>query len=290
MFAQVVDGAQDQVQEHQRTAARKDDVQETEGDLHDGRHLHSRGPDEPNPLPCHEHQEYPHEHRSRMFDCPGEAVREDDQSEVHVQVGLLPHGNSGPNEDRINEEDSHIDDVMDDMTFVESTEDGEALPRGDVTKKLREDLKLCRKEKEEYLTGWQRAKADYVNLQKDEENKRREMRNFVTVDIIEQLLPVLDSFDMAFSNKEAWEKVDVNWRNGIEYIRAQFSRVLEDNNVVAINQTGVPFDHNIHEAIETIETKEELQDHTVAKIIQSGYKIGDKIIRPARVHVFEYKK
>lgn len=58
------------------------------------------------------------------------------------------------------------DDGLSDMTYVESTEDGDALSSKDFTKKLREELKVLRKEKEEYLTGWQRAKADYVNLQK----------------------------------------------------------------------------------------------------------------------------
>ncbi len=180
-------------------------------------------------------------------------------------------------------------DVADDMTVEPSTEDGDALPTKDVVKKLRDENKKLRAEKEEYLTGWQRAKADYVNLQKDEEQKRKEMRTYITTGLIEDLLPVLDSFDMAMGNKEAWEKVDANWRNGIEYIRAQFARVLEDNNVTAINETGVPFDHNIHEGIETLPTDDESKDHTIASIVQSGYKIGEKVIRPARVKVYEYK-
>ncbi len=178
---------------------------------------------------------------------------------------------------------------FEDLEFVESTEDGEALPTKDVAKKLREDLKVCRKEKEEYLTGWQRAKADYVNLQKDTDNRVKDIKALVTSNFVEDLLPALDSFDMAMGNKEAWEKVDANWRNGIEYIRAQFARVLEDNNVTAINQTGVAFDPNLHESIETIETTDASQDHTIATIVQSGYKIGDRIIRPARVKVYSLK-
>jgi molecular chaperone GrpE len=107
---------------------------------------------------------------------------------------------------------------------------------------------------------------------------------------MEDLLPVLDSFDMAMENKEAWEKVDANWRRGVEHIHQQFLRVLSDNNVSAINQSGVKFDPNLHESISVIETDDKDQDHTIYSVTQSGYKIGDRVIRPARVNVFEYKK
>jgi molecular chaperone GrpE len=181
------------------------------------------------------------------------------------------------------------DEAFEDVTFVESTEDGDALPTKDVVKKLREELKNARKEKEEYLTGWQRVKADYVNLQKEEENKRKDLRSFITSGLIEDLLPALDSFDMAFANKEAWEKVDANWRNGVEYIQQQFIRALESYGVTKINQINVPFDPTLHESIETVATDEEVKNHTVASVTQSGYKMGEKVIRPARVKVFEFK-
>ena len=116
-------------------------------------------------------------------------------------------------------EPTHAEIPEEDLVYEDSTEDGDALPTKDVVKKLRADLKQARKEKEEYLTGWQRAKADYVNLQKSEGEKYKELRTHVTTAMIEDLLPVLDSFDMAMSNREGWEKVDANWRIGIEYIR-----------------------------------------------------------------------
>lgn len=181
-------------------------------------------------------------------------------------------------------------DAFEDVSFVDSTEDGDELPTKDIVKKLRSDLKLARKEKEEYLTGWQRAKADYVNLQKDSDAKYKELRTMVTGNMVEDLLPVLDSFNMAMGNKEAWEKVDANWRNGVEYIHQQFLRVLADNNVTALDQIDVMFDPMLHESIETIPTEDESKDHKIAQVIQTGYKIGDKIIRPARVKVWEFKK
>ena len=179
---------------------------------------------------------------------------------------------------------------FEDITFVDSTEDGDALPTKDVVKSLREDLKQARADKQEYLTGWQRTKADYVNLQKDEASKLKDVRNFVKMGLVEDLLPALDSFDMAFANKEAWEKVDANWRSGVEYIQKQFIQSLENYGVSKISNIGVPFDPSIHESIESIPTDDQSKDHTIALITQSGYKMGDKIIRPARVSIYEFKK
>ena len=179
--------------------------------------------------------------------------------------------------------------IEQDVTYVDSTEDGDALPTKDVVKKLREEIKKLRAEKEEYLTGWQRAKADYVNLQKEEEGKRKEMRGFIMSTLVEDLLPVLDSFDMAFANKEAWEKVDPNWRSGVEYIHQQFLRVLGDNGVTQVDAIGVPFDPILHESMEMVATDDASKDHMIASVVQSGYQIGGKMIRPARVTVWEKK-
>lgn len=179
---------------------------------------------------------------------------------------------------------------LDDVTFVESTEDGEALPKKDILKKLREELKVCRKEKEEYLTGWQRAKADYVNLQKDLEGAHHSNSIIVKEKFVRNLLPALDSFDMAFTNKEAWEKVDTNWRMGVEYIYQQLINGLQDSGVEKIDQVDVLFDPLIHESIESIETDDKKKDHKIEKIILVGYKIKHRIIRPARVNIFKYKE
>ena len=192
-------------------------------------------------------------------------------------------------EDLKGEGNDNSSDEVDDVTFVESTEDGESLPTKDIVKKLREELKVCRKEKEEYLTGWQRAKADYVNLQKELESHHHSSSILAKEKFVRNLLPALDSFDMAFANKEAWENVDKNWRMGVEYIYQQLMTGLIDSDVEKIDQIGIAFDPLIHESVESIETDDKSKDHTIAKIIQVGYKIKHRIIRPARVNIFEYK-
>jgi molecular chaperone GrpE len=156
-------------------------------------------------------------------------------------------------------------------------------------KKLREDLKKANQEKTEYLTGWQRAKADYVNLQKEQNEMLKMIGTRTKEKFMEDLLPTLDAFDVAMGNKEAWEKVDANWRMGVEYIYNQFVNALSENGVSKINQTGVPFDPSIHESIETVSTDDASKDNTIAQVIQSGYKIQDRVIRPARVKVYSQK-
>ncbi|MCX6754848.1 MAG: nucleotide exchange factor GrpE [Candidatus Nomurabacteria bacterium] len=180
--------------------------------------------------------------------------------------------------------------IESDISYVDSNEDGEALPTKDVVKKLREDLKQVRSDKEEYLTGWQRAKADYVNLQKEMDQVRANTSLLTKEKIVENLLPALDSFDMAFANKDAWEKVDQNWRVGVEYIYQQFINSLSDSGVEKIDKSNISFDPNIHQSMESVATDDESKDHTIEKIIQAGYKIGDRVIRPARVNIYEYKK
>lgn len=188
------------------------------------------------------------------------------------------------------EEDAKQEDIqiepIDDMVFEETTEDGDALPTKDVVKKLREDLKKAREEKQEYLTGWQRAKADYVNLERSEETKRKELRAHITAGFVEDLLPTLDSFDMAFANKEAWEKVDTNWRVGVEYIHQQFIRSVEGYGVKKIGMIDEAFDPNLHEALETLPLEAGKTEDTIATVVQSGYSMNDIVIRPARVKVW----
>lgn len=184
--------------------------------------------------------------------------------------------------------EEEIMEAFDDVEVVPSTEDGDALPTKDVVSKLRADLKQARADKEEYLTGWQRAKADYVNLQKEMEQVRANTSLLTKEKIVEGLLPAIDSFDMAMGNKEAWEKVDQGWRTGVEYIYQQIISGLSSAGVEIIDKLGVKFDPSLHESIESVTTDDESKDHTIEKIIQAGYKIGDRVIRPARVNIYEF--
>ena len=169
----------------------------------------------------------------------------------------------------------------------EFNEDGEEDLKKTI-KKLRSDLKLCKTEKAEYLTGWQKERADFTNYKKQEEDRKANFSEAMRERILSRFLTVMDSFNMAFANKEAWEKVDENWRKGVEYIYAQMNTVFEEYGVKPIGETGESFDPNIHQSIEMVETLKKEEDHKIAEVVQKGYKLGDRVIRVARVNVFEY--
>ena len=170
----------------------------------------------------------------------------------------------------------------------EFNEDGEEDLKKTL-KKFREDLKVCKKEKEEYLTGWQKERAEFANYRKGEDDRKAMLSESMRERILTRFLAVMDSFNMAFANKEAWEKVDENWRRGVEYIYGQMSTVFEEYGVKPIGAVGEKFDPNIHQSMELMSTDKKELDHTVSEIIQKGYKLADRVMRAARVNVYEYK-
>jgi molecular chaperone GrpE len=157
-------------------------------------------------------------------------------------------------------------------------------------KKLREKLKKAEAEKQEYLTGWQRAKADMINARKRDESDRKDFIKFANENLISELIPVLDSFDMAMGNKEAWEKADKNWRIGVEYIYSQLKKVLADNGVKEINPLNEKYDHSKHEAIAHVPVSDEKLHDVVVEVVQRGYELNGKELKAPRVKVGEFRK
>jgi molecular chaperone GrpE len=156
-------------------------------------------------------------------------------------------------------------------------------------KKLKLELANCRKEKQEYLTGWQKERADFLNYKKQEEDRKMNFSENVKEQVFSRFFSVIDSFDMAFANKEAWEKVNLNWRKGVEYIYGQINAIFEEYGVKSLGEVGEVFDPNIHQSVEMIETDKKEDDHKVASVIQKGYKLGERVMRPARVNVYAYR-
>ncbi len=176
-----------------------------------------------------------------------------------------------------------------DISFEETNDEGEIDTRTTI-KKLRERIKTLESEKQEYLDLSQRTRADYANFKKEVESNRVSDRKFATKRFIEELLPVLDSYDMAQSNKEAWEKVDQNWRIGIEYIFAQLRTVLEGEGVTQFGKIGDTFDPHLHESMEQVAVESEADNDKIVNVLQNGYKMNDIVLRPARVHTGHYEK
>ncbi|PCI20649.1 nucleotide exchange factor GrpE [Candidatus Wolfebacteria bacterium] len=161
---------------------------------------------------------------------------------------------------------------------------------------VKQKLLLCKNERQEYLDGWQRERAEFANYKIAQEKARGEVSKYITEDVLLKFLPVLDSFDMAFSNKEAWERVDKNWRIGVEHIYSQMFSIFEQSGILKIDEIDVDFDPIYHQSVETIDTKNKEDDGKILSIESVGYIIksaGDtdeRVLRPARVKVFSYKK
>lgn len=198
----------------------------------------------------------------------------------------MNYGNMGnmKEEDKI---DENLEENDEEIVEFEFNDDGEADLKKTL-KKLRADLKACKKEKEEFLTGWQKERADFANYKKEEELRKSNFSEAVRERILARFLSVIDSFHMAFANEEAWKKVDENWRKGVEHIYSQMNAVFEEYGVKELGEEGEPFDPAIHDSVDMVKTDDKELEHKVAKVIQKGYKLGERVLRPVRVNVYEY--
>jgi len=149
--------------------------------------------------------------------------------------------------------------------------------------KLKEELKSCKAERQEYLDGWQRMRADMANAKRDNVTTLEKLAKVHKGETLEDLIPVLDSFDMAMGS-DTWNNVDETWRKGIEHIRAQCYAVLERHGITAFGTIGEQFNPQLHEAVQEIDETEK-SPNTIVRVVRTGYKMGDQIIRPAQVAV-----
>lgn len=153
-----------------------------------------------------------------------------------------------------------------DEEFVseEETEVGEAA-----LKRLREKLKKATAEKQEYLEGWQRARADFVNFKKEEAARETHKEELLKAELVEAIIPTLDSLEMALKNHPSKE---------LELLQKQLLSSLKRIGVERFGAPGEGFDPHRHEAL-----KQDGDNHKVESVERSGYSIGKKIIRPAQV-------
>ncbi len=152
---------------------------------------------------------------------------------------------------------------------------------------LKQALEKVTSERDEYLNGWQRAKADFANAKKRADESLVEYRKLATEGLVEELIPVLQSFEMAFANKDAWEKADKSWRAGVEYIHSQLKSILEQNGLKEVNPLGEDFNPNRDEAIEFVPVTDPAQGNKIVGVITKGYSLNGKDIRAPKVKVGE---
>lgn len=181
-------------------------------------------------------------------------------------------------QERKDENDVHLDsEILPEDIDIEAGEE-EALYRTKI-KDLREKLATCEEERKKNLEDVSRMRADFLNGKKRNEEQLIRDRERITERHIEELLPLADSFEMAMKDS-SWVSADPKWRTGVEGIHSQLLNILKNNQVDIIDPLGMDFNPHEHDAL--THTGEGTK---VLNVIQRGYKIGDRVLRPAKVAV-----
>jgi molecular chaperone GrpE len=167
------------------------------------------------------------------------------------------------------------------------SEDESENPKNAI-KKLKAELKQAKQEKLETLTNWQKDKADFINARKRDEETKADVIKFSNHILINDLLPIIDGYEQA-KMQPTWNQVDEAWRKGIEAIIDKIYISLQKAGVESFGANGEVFNPNLHEALGSEKTDEGLKDNTISMIMQKGYKMHDKVIRPSLVKVYHFE-
>jgi molecular chaperone GrpE len=136
-----------------------------------------------------------------------------------------------------------------------------------------------------YRERWLRALADIENFRKRTRREMETATNLANAILLRELLEVLDNFERALGTTPSGDVApDEGFQEGVRLIYGQIRGVLRQHEVTQIEADGAPFDPNLHEAVSQVET-DEVPSHHVAQVVQTGYMLKDKVLRPARVVV-----
>lgn len=143
-----------------------------------------------------------------------------------------------------------------------------------------EELERVKAERDALIDRVARLQAEFENARKREARERNEFRDFAVAGAVEQFLPVLDNFQLALKSTGSAEQL----RTGVELIVKQMEEALRSLNVQPVESVGAIFDPRVHEALEMVE-RSDLPDHQVLEEVRRGYKIKERLLRPALVRV-----
>jgi molecular chaperone GrpE len=160
----------------------------------------------------------------------------------------------------------------------------ETVPRAELEQAKAEVAQL-KGERDQLMDRVARLQAEFENARKRAEREKAEFRDFAVGNAVEQFLPVLDNFELALKATGTAEQM----RSGVELIVKQMEEVLRQMQVTAIPTIGEPFDPRVHEALGSVE-RDDLPDQHVAEEIRRGYKVRERLLRPAMVRVVSNPK
>jgi molecular chaperone GrpE len=166
-------------------------------------------------------------------------------------------------------------------THAEAVVDAEVVEQTSAeVEALKKQLAEAQAQVSEFKEGWMRGQAEFQNYKKRIERDNESMRVSMKGDIIKKILPVLDDLERALQNRPA----DESWASGIELIARKFQTVLDSEGIKRIEAEGMEFNPNFHEAISNEPSGEVESGHVIA-VVQNGYMLGERVIRPALVRV-----
>ncbi len=145
------------------------------------------------------------------------------------------------------------------------------------------ELEECIKLRDEYLAGWQRCKADFLNYKKEEAERMEVVVDYAKRKLLLDILLIFDAFDKAQENLPE-DLTDNQWGDGFLQIKKQFDDVLKQEGILEIKALGEQFNPEWHEAIEQVEAVNE-ESGRVVEVLQKGYTIDGKLLRAAKVKV-----
>ena len=141
----------------------------------------------------------------------------------------------------------------------------------------------------EYLDALQRERATFINYRRRTEQERAELVQLANADLVKKLLPIVDDFDRALAAIPAHDRKSNRWVGGVELIARKLHNLIEQEGVEPIDAKGQPFDPNTMEAVafedKTSEDESGNHEDTVSEVFSKGYKMRDRVLRPAMVKV-----
>lgn len=146
---------------------------------------------------------------------------------------------------------------------------------------MEKEIEKIKQERDEYLAGWKRAKADFANYKKEESERRQEWIDFASERLALNILPVLDSLERADKEMPEGKKENPEVQ-GVLQIIAQLREILKNQGVESFETVGKKFDPEFHEAVQEVQGEE---SGVVTEEVERGYTIRGKLLRPARVKV-----
>jgi molecular chaperone GrpE len=144
-----------------------------------------------------------------------------------------------------------------------------------------DDVQKLRAERDSLFDRLARLQAEFDNFRKRAGKENSEFRDYAVADAARSMIPVLDSLALALKNADAHPE---NFRKGVELIHKQFQEAMQKLNVQRVEAQGQPFDPRFHEAIEMVESNEVADNHVLEEL-QAGYRMKDRLLRPAMVRV-----